>query len=484
MENVSMFKYLYNSILAQIKTGRYAYGALLPSAPALCRIYNVGIRTARDVMNALRADGYIRTEERRRATVVYREGSDGESRRKLLAEALARRDSIAEVYDALELLMPPLFLFCARQCGDEDFFSFVSLVKKADRLPGRESWRSSSAVFHALLKRSGNPLFNDLYASLELYSQVPAIEGYKHPFDAAKEECGERRFSWTMEPLLRRDYGEADARLRLMFRAVKLQVTGYVDTLSRVDPSLRPPQEGFLWNAAKGKVYLYAEIARDLTNGISLGRWQEGDFLPSSKELAARYGVSLYVVRQALMMLEGRGFIAIRNGSRPRVTLSAVGVDISRFSEPEQKRDIWVYLCALQLMTMLIPHVARLSAALFTEGQRRRMRESLNQPGAVVLKVVAGCVCEALPTEPLRVIFEEINGLLLWGNHLMYQPSSRDATAVIADKCGRALDALDGGDAGGFAALLAESFFFVLLRLREFIAAAGMPEVEKIKLPL
>ena len=68
----SAFCYLYDSIVAQIAAGRFPYGASLPSASQLCGIYQVGLRTVRDVMPVLQRDGYIRTQERRRPVVVYR----------------------------------------------------------------------------------------------------------------------------------------------------------------------------------------------------------------------------------------------------------------------------------------------------------------------------------------------------------------------------------------------------------------------------
>ena len=142
MEKSSMFQYLYNGILSQIRAGRYIYGSSLPSAAELCRIYNVGIRTARDVLKALRDDGYIRTEERRRATVIH--GTEDAGNEANLRETLARRNCMSEVYDAMELLMTPLLIFCAQQCGDDELLAVDAGAKKMARLSWIERWRLSS----------------------------------------------------------------------------------------------------------------------------------------------------------------------------------------------------------------------------------------------------------------------------------------------------------------------------------------------------
>ncbi|MCD8171508.1 MAG: GntR family transcriptional regulator, partial [Clostridiales bacterium] len=52
-EKRTLFDYLYRNLKEQILTGYLGYGELLPSLNGLCEIYNVGIRTAKDVIRAL-----------------------------------------------------------------------------------------------------------------------------------------------------------------------------------------------------------------------------------------------------------------------------------------------------------------------------------------------------------------------------------------------------------------------------------------------
>ena len=111
----SAFCYLYDSIVAQIAAGRFPYGASLPSASQLCGIYQVGLRTVRDVMPVLQRDGYIRTQERRRPVVVYRPAAPL-SGTNFVRTLLERRSSISAAFEAMAVLMPPLLRFCAEQC--------------------------------------------------------------------------------------------------------------------------------------------------------------------------------------------------------------------------------------------------------------------------------------------------------------------------------------------------------------------------------
>ncbi|WP_433607626.1 GntR family transcriptional regulator [Prescottella agglutinans] len=59
----------------------------------------------------------------------------------------------------------------------------------------------------------------------------------------------------------------------------------------------------------------YLGIYDDLRARIDTGEWQSEDALPSQRELAASYGVTIMTLRQALQMLENDGLIEMRPGA-------------------------------------------------------------------------------------------------------------------------------------------------------------------------
>ena len=61
---------------------------------SLCEFYHLGIRTVKDVMRALKKDGYIITEERKAAMVVYRSAD----REMAVRSVLERKSSICLLY--------------------------------------------------------------------------------------------------------------------------------------------------------------------------------------------------------------------------------------------------------------------------------------------------------------------------------------------------------------------------------------------------
>ena len=77
-KKATLFEYVYRQLVSDIEQGALRYGDALPSLHDLCDRFRVGIRTIRDVQRALKADGYIVVEERKRAVVAYRPADDAD----------------------------------------------------------------------------------------------------------------------------------------------------------------------------------------------------------------------------------------------------------------------------------------------------------------------------------------------------------------------------------------------------------------------
>ncbi len=65
---------------------------------------------------------------------------------------------------------------------------------------------------------------------------------------------------------------------------------------------------------------IYQHIALKLTERINSGELADGSRLPSERELAETFGTSRTAVREALVLLQASGLIAVRPNARARVT--------------------------------------------------------------------------------------------------------------------------------------------------------------------
>lgn len=65
---------------------------------------------------------------------------------------------------------------------------------------------------------------------------------------------------------------------------------------------------------------LYFEVAQEIENKIGAGTYEEGEKLPSERELTQSYNVSRNVIRQALTILREKGLITIKPGKGAYIT--------------------------------------------------------------------------------------------------------------------------------------------------------------------
>lgn len=68
---------------------------------------------------------------------------------------------------------------------------------------------------------------------------------------------------------------------------------------------------------------LYAQVARDLTEGIASGRFPVGSILPTEFELCDLYGASRHTVRAAIKELQDQGLVSRRKKLGTRVESAA-----------------------------------------------------------------------------------------------------------------------------------------------------------------
>lgn len=94
--------------------------------------------------------------------------------------------------------------------------------------------------------------------------------------------------------------------------------------------------------ADKGQDRLYQDLARNLLEELSSGRYPIGARLPAERELAIKYGVSRPTVREAIIALEVQKLVEVRVGSGAYVLRmpgkeDLPGFDISAFELTEAR---------------------------------------------------------------------------------------------------------------------------------------------------
>ena len=73
------------------------------------------------------------------------------------------------------------------------------------------------------------------------------------------------------------------------------------------EPGFRPVRSGRAFEA----------VVEQIRSALNVGRYRPGDELPPERELAAVFGVSRTVVREAIRVLELSGLLIVRHGGTP-----------------------------------------------------------------------------------------------------------------------------------------------------------------------
>lgn len=129
------------------------------------------------------------------------------------------------------------------------------------------------------------------------------------------------------------------------------------------------------------KARLYEQVTSQIEQMIVLGELVDGELLPSEKELMSRFNVSRATLREALLSLQQKGIVNIKNGERARVTksnmdtlVSAMGGAVSIYlSEDEGVRNFQALRKTLEVA------VVRSAAVTMTEDELERVASALEQ---------------------------------------------------------------------------------------------------------
>lgn len=114
---------------------------------------------------------------------------------------------------------------------------------------------------------------------------------------------------------------------------------------------------------------LYRQVVEKMSELISSGEYPTGSRLPPERELAERFCVSRPTIREAIIALEAKEQVTVKNGSGIYVT------------EKKQPRDISSRLSAFELLearVLIEGEAAALAASMITKEQIQALKDALN----------------------------------------------------------------------------------------------------------
>lgn len=479
-DKTTLFEYLYENLKEQIISGRIRYGESLPSMNSVCEQYNIGIRTVKDVFRALSSDGYIKTEERKSAVVIYSDNKD--SQKLAVKYVLERKTFIVEVYKTMALLMPELFCFSSQVCGQKYLNLWGKTLSRSKKKDTQNRWSVASDFLYDILEKSNNLLFRDLFVSLEVYARLPLFSSHDG-FIELVDTKSIGNSMWVMESLLTGKRNEISYRFGLMYDAVINAIEKYLDIMAEKNQNVAEGAYDYSWVAERGREHYYTQIARELIDKIGSGIYKPGAFLPHEAELAEQYGVSVSTVRKAILMLNELGFAQTLNAKGTMAMLQNKEMAMKSIKNKKYKRDTLMYLSALQLMTITVKAAAESAFQNIDSCVINELGEKMNSNDSIYLDCIQECINKYVGLRPLKTILEETGSIIYGGYYYAFYRDGSQAANLLNFKSQKAFECLKHGDKEGFAASTSECYGHILKIVRDYLIGYGLTEAKNFAVP-
>lgn len=413
--NDTRYRFVYQDIIMDIYAGKFKKGDYLPTLPELCETYQIGRNTARTAVQLLEKNGYVETGLRRPPIVcfdfenpMYRDG--------YIRELAQRKQGIEEVYAAMKLMMPEMFVSIVESATDEQRKEIADMVAAcADSLPSSTEQELSVAlyhVYHRVIAMTNNGLLNHLFTSLYHFLQVPLSSserqgiGFKMVIPLIRVTL--RTFQ---KQVLQEDYKGLRHQIAMFCQMAGRTSKNHLDRICR--GIVVKEQERFCWMPVGQAEWLYMMLAVKLIGQIRSGVYRVGEQLPSYAQLARLEGVSEKTTRKAVALMNQLKIVRTVNGKgtivapRNRRNIRLI------FKDGRMKDNLVAFYEALEILALISPPVAEESVRkLSLEALHKWHREAEDKQQ---LSWYIGSLLAQAGSPVTEAIFEQLQQILKWG---------------------------------------------------------------------
>ena len=470
----ALYEYLYQMLLYQFYSGSLRRGQKFPSQSELCRQYNVGITTARRVVRMLEKDGFIQTNARRRSTVIYEVDN-----RTYIHAILQRRQTIFDILNGFELILPVLQLEGARRCTDPAVLAaIVSGISSTTE--HQELYNQASHFLLELLRPFNNQTMYDLQTDSENITHIPylPVSGLEDHFTLAPMAV-KNNLAALLEAVRTRTEADLRDSIYRLYRGGREHAAHYLNALE-LHCDEKAPDHGIQNFVAKTRAHLYTVISRKLYRRIQDGEFDNCKYIPSVPDLMKEYAVSQATALNAVAILNDIG--AVRTIDKKGTVAADPGAPLSplRMDPAAIGKNLIYFLDAMQILTICSGNLAQSILAGMDSrtaaAAARRWDHSGFCSSGIVIRTLLAFFKENAPYRSLYNLFEQMDYYLIWGHYLerrccpMPEVDSRAAGLFVSLR-----SALAQMDAERFSGCTRLIFLNAFETSRQLIISCGMP---------
>lgn len=394
---------VYDYFETRILFGFYRYGDKIPSIQQIGAMFHLGRTTVRAALSLLEKEGYIVTEERKTAVVVFRAERDGfeENAAKYF---IPRKEGMEDFEKAGLLLFVPLWEEGLRRWEQKKW----ALFKNEPDLNLPCGVPLPVELYIMALSTLDNTLILNLYWEAIRYVRFPylvsknakGINGAK-----LKDITGDK-----MTALLIREFETS-------YGYLEKEVFEFIEK-AKVKYGLKDAKPiPFQWNIYHQRPQRRYTLASLIIREIMVGKYPIGAYLPTLLQMEEQFGVSLTTVRRTLSLLEELGITKSYQGKGTVVCMEPANMDLTRTGI---KKVFVLYMESLQLLSLTIYGISLCTLQSATKEKRNKLKEQLKglrrgKKSCNCFELYLMFIMEECPLAMIRECYGKLRELLAWG---------------------------------------------------------------------
>lgn len=402
-KDIGLQRLVYDYFESRILFGFYQYGDKMPSIQQIGTMFHLGRTTVRTALSLLEKEGYIKTQERKTAVVVFRAGRDSfeENAAKYF---IPRKEGMEDFEKAGLLLFVPLWEEGLRRWDQKKWELF-----------GNEQGLSLSGgvplpvkLYIMALSALDNTLILNLYWEAIRYVRFPYLAN-----KSAKKIKGAKLEDITREKMITLLNQEFEAS----YGNLEKEVFEFIET-AKVKYGLKEAEPiPFQWSIYRQRPQMRYTLASLIIREIMAGRYPIGGYLPTLVQMEEQFGVSLTTVRRTLNLLEELGITKSYQGKGTMVCMKPASVDLSR---TDIRNGFILYIESLQLLSLTIYGVSQCTLESAPKEKRDELKDKLHElrrykKSCNCFEVFLRFITEECPLAMIRECYGNLRELLAWG---------------------------------------------------------------------
>ncbi|MBQ6582674.1 MAG: FadR family transcriptional regulator [Mogibacterium sp.] len=450
---------LFESLQEQVLQGTYRAGEKLPTERELMKLYGRSHPTVREALKLLESAGYVEVVQGGGITV--REISDRETINALCEALTIRKVSMGEVLELFQEIEPPIAALVAVKRKEEDLEQLrrQCLLINQSTCFDEQLYNAIRRCHTCLAAAAHNPMISVIWRSIGRI--LPANYSIE-PSDMELMQI-KREHVRLYESIAREDTASAaahDAQCWILHQELRSGVLGQDQDAVLAESGAKASQE------------VYDHIRDSVLQGV----FQPGERLPAERVIAAMTGRSRPVIREALKMLEAKGFVTIVRGSGAYIN-GFTTRELERLMADAARRNLISKRDLLEFRRICGPAMVGFAASRRTLQNLAAIREALGRvsessdDGELIsavfdfkTEVARSCHNELIMIlSSMTAIFiqEKIYGLR--------QPFRQESKPHLAEHCERMYQAIVDSDAERASAAGAEHLAYVDSVLKHYM---------------